>query len=73
MIVRRSSSDKSKLGGGEAFLDEGGVVDADDCPGAPAGGAQSGQVGNVKERVRGGLQPEAQTQRSVLRSARPWL
>jgi hypothetical protein len=34
------------------------VVDADDCPGVAAGGAQGGKVGNVKQRIRGGLQPE---------------
>jgi len=35
-----------------------GVVDADDRPGVAAGGAQSGKVGNVKQRIGGGLQPE---------------
>jgi hypothetical protein len=35
-----------------------GVVHADDGPGAAAGGAQGGKVGYVKQRIRGGLQPE---------------
>jgi hypothetical protein len=35
-----------------------GVVDADDCPGVAAGGAQGGKVGDVEQRVGGGLQPE---------------
>ena len=35
-----------------------GVVDADDRPGAAAGGAQRGKVGHLEQRVGGGLQPE---------------
>ena len=35
-----------------------GVVGADECPGVAAGGAQSGKVGYVKQRIGWGLQPE---------------
>ena len=35
-----------------------GVVDADECPGPAAGGAQGGQVGHLEQRVGGGFQPE---------------